>query len=263
MLMVVVNRVISLLITLAIVFVAPLMIAYSGFLFVVNPVSSAGKEQAKGILTHTIVGIVIALAGWMIVNAIMAVLYDKDKFGETWSSLITSDGLPPCLDLKASLNQSAGIGISGISASGVKYLAPVSGNCSTDSLISFGIDPSIANTMSCIAQNESSCNLTAANSSSSAFGLFQVVNGYNDTGHNLNFPVCTQAAQTAGYSVSGNLDCHNSVIRGGAPNPNNIYLYNACHAASSNPNCNAAAAQWLYTNRGGYKNWVVAPKCGV
>ena len=94
MLITVINRIIALLLTIAIVFVAPLMIAYSGFLFVVNPVDSGGIAKAKGILLHTIVGIVIALAGWMIVDAIMAVLY-KSPNGAwgTWSSLITSRGV--------------------------------------------------------------------------------------------------------------------------------------------------------------------------
>ncbi|MDP1707189.1 MAG: hypothetical protein Q8L30_01380, partial [bacterium] len=40
MLIMVINNIISLLITLAIVFVAPLMIAWAGFLFVVNPVNA-------------------------------------------------------------------------------------------------------------------------------------------------------------------------------------------------------------------------------
>lgn len=106
----VINNIISLLITLAIVFVAPLMIAWAGFLFVVNPVNASGKEQAKKILTNTIVGIVIALAGWMIVDAIMAVLYNKNAAVPgtstvlgTWSALIGSRGIPPCIDLRGSV----------------------------------------------------------------------------------------------------------------------------------------------------------------
>lgn len=109
MLITVFNNIISLLITLAIVFVAPLMIAYSGFLFVVNPVNASGKEQAKKILINTIIGIVIALAGWMIVAALMAALYNantKDSSGSawgTWSQLITSGGAPICIPLAGSL----------------------------------------------------------------------------------------------------------------------------------------------------------------
>ena len=104
----VINNIISLLITLAIVFVAPLMIAWAGFLFVVNPVNASGIAQAKKILTNTIVGIVLALAGYMIVAAIMVALYNPDtpipdgKLG-AWSQLITSGGAPICIPLAGSL----------------------------------------------------------------------------------------------------------------------------------------------------------------
>lgn len=108
MLITVFNNIIQLLITLAIVFVAPLMIAWSGFLYVVNPVSPEGVKKAKGILTNTIVGIVIALAGWMIVDAIMVVLYNPDaRNGGTrlgaWSQLIVGSSSGLCIPLAGSL----------------------------------------------------------------------------------------------------------------------------------------------------------------
>lgn len=124
--MVVVNNIISLLITLAIVFVAPLMIAWSGFLYVVNPVDPSGISSAKKILTNTVVGIVIALAGWLIVDAIMAVLYNQNAQSGTttlgvWSQLVTSGDLSKttCIPLKGSLNQSAGGNVTGVSATGI------------------------------------------------------------------------------------------------------------------------------------------------
>lgn len=98
MFMTVINNVISLLITIAIVFIAPLMIAWSGFLMVVNQGNSGKITEAKGILTRTVTGIVIALAAWMIVDAIMAVLYKSpDGAWGTWSTLITSGGNGTCL----------------------------------------------------------------------------------------------------------------------------------------------------------------------
>ena len=104
----VINNIIRLLLTLAIVFVAPLMIAYSGFLFVVNPVNPSGREEAKNILTHTVVGIVIALSGWLIVDAIMAVLYHPTgSIGSTWSQLITGNPSDPCLKQEGSVSSSA------------------------------------------------------------------------------------------------------------------------------------------------------------
>lgn len=100
LLIVVINNIISLLLTLAILFFAPLMIAYAGFLYVMNPVSPEGRSKANKVLTNTVVGIAIALAGWMIVAAIMAVLYRPDAFGPAWYNIITSDGSSRCIDLK-------------------------------------------------------------------------------------------------------------------------------------------------------------------
>lgn len=103
MLITVINNIISFLITIAIVFVAPLMIAWAGFLMVFSPTKVGDVSKAKSILLNTVIGIVIALAGWMIVDAIMAVLYNPKAVGSTWSSLIGSGGLSPCIDLKGSV----------------------------------------------------------------------------------------------------------------------------------------------------------------
>ena len=110
LLMVVVNNLISLLITVAIVFVAPLMIAYAGFLFVVNPVNPSGKEKAKTVLWGTVIGIVIALVSYLLVAALMAVLYDANakipgtsKTLGTWSALVSTGGGDICIKLAGSL----------------------------------------------------------------------------------------------------------------------------------------------------------------
>ena len=127
--MTVINNLIEFLITLVIVFVAPIMIAYSGFLFVVNPVNPSGKEKAKGILLNTIAGLVIALCGWLIVDAIMAVLYhptDPGLAGKAWSQLVTSGGEPFCLIQEESLQQLNQALITGSSATGVVSVVPPS-----------------------------------------------------------------------------------------------------------------------------------------
>lgn len=104
MLITVINNIITVLLTLIIVFLAPIMIAYAGFLFVVNPVNAGGREQAKKILTNTIVGIIISLAAWMIVGAIMAALYKSpDGTWGTWETLMTGGGsADDCLDQQGS-----------------------------------------------------------------------------------------------------------------------------------------------------------------
>lgn len=107
MVMMVVNNIISFLLTIAIVFVAPIMIAYAGFLYVVNSMNPSGISKARGILLNTIVGIVIALAGYLIVDAVMVVLttgLNGPTFARNWASLITSGGVvAPCLPQKGAL----------------------------------------------------------------------------------------------------------------------------------------------------------------
>lgn len=93
LLVTVINNIIIVLLSIMIVFFAPLMIAYAGFLFVVNPTNAGWKEQAKKILTNTIVGIIISLSAWMIVGAIMAALYhpESTRWG-TWQELMVGGG---------------------------------------------------------------------------------------------------------------------------------------------------------------------------
>lgn len=92
----VVNNIITVLLSLAIVFVAPIMIAYAGFLFVVNPVNASGREKAKKVLINTISGIVIALCAWLIVDAVMVTL-TGGSFGSNWVNLITTGSSGYCL----------------------------------------------------------------------------------------------------------------------------------------------------------------------
>jgi hypothetical protein len=255
MIITVINNIISLLITLAIVFVAPLMIAWSGFLFVVNPVNAAGKEQAKGILTNTIIGIVIALASWMIVDAIMAVLYNPTNPSETWSSLITSGGVSACLPQKGARHGDrfnpdrtvTGVGAGGgsVTPSG-KTLAQCSGGntvCSPAVLQNAGFNETQANVMSCIAMTESSGNPITCNGN--ACGLFQIMltanqlvgpacSKYNNGNPVINCPALCKAAN--GGAVKNEASCK------------------PCADASLDAACNAQSAQNLVA-KSGYTPW--------
>lgn len=94
----VINNIISFLLTLLIVFVMPIMLAYGGFLYVVNPADPAARGKANKVLLNTIYGLIVALSSWLVVDAIMAVLYNPGAGSlGTWSSLISSGGVPVCL----------------------------------------------------------------------------------------------------------------------------------------------------------------------
>lgn len=171
--MVVINNIIQFLITIAVVFVAPIMIAYSGFLLVVNQGDSGNLTKAKGILTNTIAGIVIALSAWMIVDALMAVLY-KPAGGQasswgTWSSLIGSGSQDFCLIQEASLTKLNQVDITGSTAQGGLTTTAVPGQLlrgfalgCTDSndqnaqeLVNRGVEGH--STANCCAKDQSTC----------------------------------------------------------------------------------------------------------
>lgn len=125
MVIIVINNLISLGITLAITVVAPLVIGYAGFLMVIQPTGMGDLSKARGMLLNLVIGIVIALSAWLIVDAIMAVLYNPTNALKTWSSLITSGGIDPCLKQAGSLdtlNQVQGSGVNlqvqGVNADG-------------------------------------------------------------------------------------------------------------------------------------------------
>ena len=138
MLITVINNIIRVVISIAIVFVAPVMIAYAGFLLVVNQGDSAKLTEAKKILTNTIIGIVVALAGWLIVDAIMAVLYkppSDSSWSTTWSEIITSGGKEPCLKQKGT--SSATENVATVTAAPTVTAVPTVTTCSVSSLTSF------------------------------------------------------------------------------------------------------------------------------
>ncbi len=125
----VINRIILFSLTIGIVFVAPIMIAYAGFLMVVNPFNSGGIQKAKDIMLHTVVGIVIALAGWLIVAALMAVLYSPTNGLKAWNTIISSGGLDACLKQEGALLQLDQSQVTGSTAGGVlTVVTPVTGN---------------------------------------------------------------------------------------------------------------------------------------
>ncbi len=255
----VINRIISLLLTLAIVFVAPIMIAYAGFLYVVNPVKPSERGRANKILLNTVVGIVIALAGWLIVDALMAVLYNPSTpiaggtLG-TWSSLISGDGIAclPQAGVGTGLNQTTGISTNGnavTTAGGLSQCSSSNPNCSPAALQADGFTATQANVMSCIAVTESSGS-AAPNPpcNGNACGLFQIMLSLN--------PLVGSAC--SGYAVTncmGPSACN--AVNGRALNLSSP----ACTACIQNERqaaldgvCNAQSAQHL-VSQSGYTPW--------
>lgn len=261
MVMIVINNIIAFAITLAIVFVAPLTIGYAGFLYVLSPTSTGNVTKARGVLLNTVVGIVIALAGWMIVDAIMAVLYNPSAAGGTWSSLISSGG-NPCLDVPSAL---PGAALNQIPPSGISPVSPVSpgvpgappsgtpGTACDAGVVKAGaqaggytLTDTQAQTLACIAKYESSCGSQLPNynwgKGSTAYGAFQVL-------LQTHAQCYENSACYAAAGVSGQLNCSSGFSKGN-PIPGSPVV-DTCVQAASDVNCSAAAAACLLAKNGG------------
>jgi hypothetical protein len=112
-LIVVANSIISFLLTITLTFIAPLSFAYAGFLYLTSGANPGQRSQANTMMLNLVIGIVVALASWLIVDAVMAVLYNPGASSGstvlgTWSSLITGNSGDLCLNVAGALNQSAG-----------------------------------------------------------------------------------------------------------------------------------------------------------
>lgn len=281
---VVINNIILLLLTLAIVFVAPLMIAWAGFLFVVNPVNASGKEQAKKILKNTVVGIVIALASWLIIDALMAVLYNPGaKEGQTtlgrWSDIITSGGVAPCIPLETSLRPATTPSVTagtGTPPAGVASCAiPPTGSCSVAAMNQTCF-ASRAEQASRICQFESggvatiesgSDRLNGGSGPSYSIGLWQL-NLTTTPGLTADGQACTSAftGQCAGTMLVGPSApgaCHVTIKPGNCGSVTCQQLYLDCKTAATNPTKNTNLACQLYGS-GTFQPWTyTANRCGI
>ncbi len=277
LLLVVINNIISLLITLAITVVTPLTVAWAGFLYVVNPVDPSGISKAKGILWNTLLGIVIALSGWLIVDALMAVLYhpnDGSSYASKWYNIIQGNWGDVCLTQKGAnlgdgLNQVSGNQIPMTGSGGNNALQPAfdkTGTACDPALVqqlaaqgspSYQLSNTQANIFACIAWPESRCgksfdppnyNWNSAKSSpgSSAAGAFQVLLSTNHQCYENT--ACYQAA-----GVSGPLNCHMAFDSRGNPKTDSVgaALVQTCVRAASNMGCSVSAASCLLKQSGG------------
>lgn len=75
------------------IIITAVMFAYAGFLYFSDGGSSKNVSQAHGIFAHVVIGLVIVLVAWLVVNTILDVLTGKGldqrsgDLGQTTSSL--------------------------------------------------------------------------------------------------------------------------------------------------------------------------------
>lgn len=236
----------------SVVFSITLIIA--GYKLVTSAGNVSAKSDAKSMITNSFIGFVIVLSGWLLIDFVMQSLVNQEKYGGPWNQI-------ECVEQPVSViavynKQDVEDNYGTVNEDDVNdAILSDRADCDPAVLKGMGMSDTQANVFSCIAQAESSCNNNAQNNTSSARGIFQITRGWNDTCHNLNLPACKSAAQGAGFSNDGNLNCSKAFGSGGRIKAGMEQLANYCNAAASNQSCNTAAALCLYNN-GGYGHWL-------
>lgn len=274
----VINNVIAFAITMLLVFIAPLMIGYAGFLYVVNPINPANKAKAKQVLINAIVGLLVSLVAWLAVDAVMAALYHPtDSTWGTWYTLVSGNG-DACLLSVAQLNAAnstaaGGTGTGSIQPTGVNgatglntYNGGTGSPCDASTVMDaasqggYTLTTAQANTLACIAGPESSCGAQNQNynwgNGSSAAGAFQVtLQGNSDCYNNS---VCEAAA-----GVSGPLNCASAFSGGNVKSDAaSQTLASECLQAAGNTNCSIVAAACVLQKQG-FSAWTADPHSSI
>jgi hypothetical protein len=76
----------NVMISLAIIFMV-FFIVWAGFLFVMSATNPESRSKARSMLINAFVGMVIVLAGWLIVDFVMKTLYGGGTFGP-WNKIL-------------------------------------------------------------------------------------------------------------------------------------------------------------------------------
>ncbi|HEX2792636.1 MAG TPA: pilin [Candidatus Paceibacterota bacterium] len=261
-------------VALAIVVVV-IVIAWAGITFMLTPTNPENRTKARQMLTNAVIGLVILLSAWLVVDSVMKLLYrageGKDGDFLPWNEILT--GGDTCIventNLKKLFNgsvgdfftQKPGSGATGPEGgAGTGGVSVPSGNgvgaCNSSKLQAaasqggFTLSQSDARTFACIAQFESSCGTKVLNynwnKGSSAAGPFQVLLG--DNAKYYETPACQAAA-----GVSGQLNCA-AGFRNGNPIPGSP-IAQQCVKAASNLACSLSAAVALKNASGSFRPW--------
>jgi hypothetical protein len=106
--------------------IAVLMIAYAGFMWVLNPINPENRSSARKLLMNAAIGLVLTLAAWLIVNTLLNILGAGGVGGAT--SFLS--GGNPCIIPVAS-----GPGVANGTGGGIVAVSPSNANDCPGALI--------------------------------------------------------------------------------------------------------------------------------
>lgn len=236
-----------------------LIIAFAGILWILTPTNPENHSQAKKVLTNAVIGLLIILSAWLIVDFVMKILYNPDAPGfGPWNSIISggeicireSENQRPLFEGNITAIPGRGGSDGTYTGNGGTCAIQQSGPCAASALAQyFG---TAANQASMICYEESRGVIGSVSDTdimrgdpqrrAFSFGLFQI----NLTWHSVAGLDCPAAFRGKDYSAR--------VI--------NEDLYRRCVAAAKNPQHNIAEAVATY-NRTRWREWSTARICGL
>ncbi len=269
-----------------------IMIAIAGLKMVTSAGNASKVEEAKGMMSNVLIGIMITLAAWLIIDTVMKLpnFVDEKKFG-TWHQI---QCVAEPVYNSSTPNSSSGVVVApgGTSSAGNGACAAPRAQCEPAKLQGyssglFSSNAQLLNAMSVMCQKESSGNTTVEattdrtwkSNEGFSYGLFQI----NLTQHTFNDPKCSptplncpsaferapEYADCTGRSTDP-AKCFRTESWGTAKATNGFgmvvkyrALYDKCVAAAQNPACNIPKAEQIFLTEG-RSGWVTsANKCGL
>lgn len=247
-----------------------IIMTWAGVLYITTPANPEARGKANNMLINAVVGILIVLSAWLIVDFVMKILYNPNNAGwGPWNTILGDSTGESCtqaatvqplfsgsiaVTLPEIVNTPAG---AGNYQAGGKCTVQASGACAASNLSVFG---SAAQEASQVCFGESSGSASVVNSSAKlpdgtpyVFGLFQINITANPVGGND----CPSAFSKKSCTVK-------SCGAGSGVKVVNAALYNKCVAAAKDAAQNIAAAHDIYLGaHATWKPWDAAKACGL
>ncbi len=234
-----------------------LIIAFAGMLWILTPTNPENHSQAKKVLTNAVIGLLIILSAWLIVDFVMKILYNPDAPGfGPWNSILTggdiciqaSEDQRPLFD--GSITAIPGTVTGGYTGNGGTCAIQQAGPCAATTLAQYFGTAANQASMICYAESRGVIGSVSATDvmrndpqrRAFSFGLFQI----NLTYHRVAGLDCPSAFRGRNYTAR--------VI--------NEDLYRRCVAAAKNPQHNIAEAVATY-NRTRWREWSTGRLCGL
>jgi hypothetical protein len=252
------------------ILICVLVIVFAGILWILTPTNPENHSQAKKVLTNAVIGFLIILSAWLIVDFVMKLLYDGDTTFGPWNEILAGGDV--CVVAKentplfsGSITAKPGIGLEpdggggsgGGGTGGGQCVARDTGGCSIRNLGIFGPAALTASKV-CDGESKGNAGLPSTvdklgDGTPYSFGLFQI----NITAHQINGLNCPNAFSKKSCTVS-------SCGPGTGVRVTNPALYNQCKAAATNPQINIRTAHRIYTQAGSrWSPWGAAKACGL